>query len=75
MQKQWDKILGGVSEVISHYLAVKRLSLTGNPRDEDLIGAAGARFSGLNIYDAMQKDRVSDEAKVKTTKRKAKQTS
>ena len=74
VQKQWDKIRRGVSEFGSHYLAVKRLSLKGNPSDEDLISAAVARFCGLNIYEAMRKDRASDKAKGKTTKRKAKQT-
>jgi len=63
-----------VSEFGSHYLAINRLSLTGNPTDEDLISAAVARFCGLNIYEAMRKDRSSDKAKGKTTKRKAKQT-
>jgi len=74
VQKQWDKILRGVSEFGSHYLAVKRLSLTVNPSDEDLISATVARFCGLNIYEAMRKDRASDKVKGKTTKRKAKQT-
>jgi len=74
VQKQWDKIRRGVSEFGSHYLAVKRLSLTGNPSDKDLIRAAVARFCGLCFYEAMRNDRVSDKAKVKTTKRKAKQT-
>ena len=74
VQKQWDKIRRGVSEFGSHYLTVKRLSLTGNPSDEDLISAAVARFCGLNIYEAMRKDRVSDKAKGMRTKRKAKQT-
>jgi len=53
---------------------VKRLSLTGNPSDEDLNSAAVARFCGLNMYEAMRKDRASDKARGKTTKRKAKQT-
>jgi len=74
VQKQWKEIQREVSEFGSHYLAVKRLSLTGNPSDEDLISAAVARFCGLNIYEAMRKDRASDKAKGKTTKRKAKQT-
>jgi len=74
VQKQWDKIRRGVSEFGSHYLAVKRLSLTGNPSDEVLISAAVARFCGLNIYEAMRKDRASDKVKGKTTKPKAKQT-
>jgi len=39
-----------------------------------LISAAVARFCGLNIYEAMRKDRASEKAKGKTTKRKAKQT-
>jgi len=73
VQKQWDKIRRGVNEFGSHYLAVKRLSLRGNPSDEDLISAAEACFCGLNIYEAMRKDRASDKAKGKTTKRKAKQ--
>jgi len=63
-----------MSESGSHFLAVKRLSLTGNPSDEDLISAAVARFCGLIIYEAMRKDRASDKAKGKTTKQKAKQT-
>jgi len=74
VHKQWDKFWRGVSEFGWHYLAVKRLSLTGNPSDEDLISAAVARFCGLNIYEAMGKDRASDKAKGKTTSRKAKQT-
>jgi len=81
VQKPWDKIRRGVSKIRrgvskfgSHYLAVKRLSLTGNPSDEDLISAAVARFCGLNTYEAMRKDRASDKAKGKTTMRKAKQT-
>jgi len=74
VQKQCDKILRGVSEFGSHYLAVKRLSLTVNPSDQDLISATVARFGGLNIYEAMRKDRASDKAKGKTTKRKEKQT-
>jgi len=74
VQKQWDKIRRGVIEFGSHYLAVKRLSLTGNPSDEDLIRAAVARCFGLNISEAMRKDRTCDEAKGKTTERKAKQT-
>jgi len=74
VQKQWDKIRRGVSEDGSHYLAVKWLSLTSNPSDEDLISPAVARFCGLNIYEAMRKDRPSEKAKGKTTKRKAKQT-
>jgi len=74
VQKQWGKVRRGVSEFGSHYVAVKRLSLTGNPSDEDLISAAVARFCALNIYEAMRKDRASGKAKGKTTKRKAKQT-
>jgi len=74
VQKQWDKIRRGVSEFGSHYLAVKRMSLTGNPSDEDLISAAVARFCGLNIYEEMRKDRASDKSKGKTTKRTEKQT-
>jgi len=73
VQKQWDKIRG-VREFDSHYLAVKRLSLTDNPSDEDLISAAVARFCVRNIYEAMRNDRASAKAKGKTTKRKAKQT-
>jgi len=74
VQKQWDKIRRGVSEFGSHYLAVERLSLTGNPSDEDLIGDAVALLCGLNIDEAMRQDRGSDKAKGETTKRKAKQT-
>jgi len=74
VQRQWDKIRRGVSEFCSHYLAVKRLSLTDNPSDKDLISAAVARFCGLNTYESMRKDRTSDKAKGKTTKRKVKQT-
>ena len=73
-QKEWDKIRRGVSEFDFHYLAVKWLSLTGNPSDEDLISAAVARFCGLNIYEAMRKDRASDKAKGKTATRKETQT-
>jgi len=73
VQKQWDYIRRGLSEYESHYLDVKRLSLKSNLSDEDLISAAVARFCGLNIYEAMRKDRASDNAKGKTTKRKAKQ--
>jgi len=50
VQKQWDKIRRGVSEFCFHYLAIKRLSLTGNPSEEDLTSAAVARSCGLNIY-------------------------
>jgi len=74
VQKQWDKVRRGVSEFGSHYLAVKRLSLTGNPSDEDLISAAVARFCALNMYEAMRKDRASGKAKRQTRKRKEKQT-
>jgi len=71
---QWDRIRRGVSALGSHCPAVKRLSLTGNPSDEDVISAAVARFCGLNIYEAMRMDRASDKAKRKTRKRNAKQT-
>jgi len=74
VKQQWDKIQKGVSAFGSHYLSVKRMSLTGNPSDEDLISAAVARFCGINIYDAMRKGRESHKAKGKTTKRKAKKT-
>jgi len=73
VQKQWDKTWKGVREFGSHYLAFKRMSLTGIPSDEDLISAAVARCCGLNVYDAMRKDRASDNAKGRTAKRKAKQ--
>jgi len=72
-QKQRDKILKGVNEFSSHYLAVKRMELTGNPSDEDMISAAMARFCGANVYEAIRKDRTEDKAKGKATKRKAKQ--
>jgi len=48
VQKQWEKIHKGVSEFGSHYMAVKRMKLTGNPSDEDMISAAMARFCGAN---------------------------
>jgi len=44
VQKQWDKIRKGFYEFGSHYLAVKRIELTGNPSEEDMISAAMARF-------------------------------
>jgi len=73
VQKQWDKIRKGVNEFGSHYMAVKRMELTGNPSDEDMISAAMARFCGANVYEAIRKDRTADKAKGKATKRKAKQ--
>ena len=72
VQKQWDKIRKGVNEFGSHYMAVKRMELTGNPSDEDMISAAMARFCGTSVCKAMRKDRAADEAKGKTTKRKFK---
>jgi len=73
VQKHWDKIRKGVNEFGSHYLAFKRMELTGNPNEEDMISAAMARFCGANVYEAMRKDRAADMAKGKTNKRKAKQ--
>jgi len=73
VQKQWDKIRKGVNEFGSHYLAVKRMELTGNPSDEKMISAAMARFCGANVYEDIRKDRTEDKAKGKATKRKAKQ--
>jgi len=49
VQKQWYKIRNGVNEFSSHYMAVKRMELTGNPSDEDMISAAMARFFGANV--------------------------
>jgi len=49
VQKQWDKIRKGVNEFGSHYLTVKRMELTGNPSEEDMISAAMARFCGANV--------------------------
>jgi len=72
VQKQWDKIHKGVNEFGSHYLAVRRMELTRNSSEEDIISAAMARFCGANVYEAMRKDRAADMAKGKTTKRKAK---
>ena len=73
VQKQWDRIRKGVNEFSSHYLAVKRMELTGNPNEEDFISAAMARFCGSNVYEAMRKDCAADMAKGDTTKHKAKQ--
>ena len=73
VQKQRDKIRKGVHEFGSHYLEVKRMELTGNPRDEDMISAAMARFCGANVYEAIRKDRTEDKAEGKATKRQAKQ--
>jgi len=73
VQKQCDNIRKGVNEFGSQYLAVKRMELTGNPSEEDMISAAMARFCGAIVYKAMRKDRAADMAKGKTTKRKAKQ--
>jgi len=73
VQKQSDKIRKGVNEFGSHYLAVKRIELTGNPSEEDMISAAMARFCGANVCEALRTDRAADMAKGKTTKRKAKQ--
>jgi len=71
--KQWDKIRKGVNEFRSHYMAVKRMELTGNPSDEDMISAAMTRFCVANVCEAIRKDRAADEAKGKATKHKAKQ--
>jgi len=49
VQKQWDKISKGVNAFDSHYLAVKRMELTGSPSEEDMISAAMARFCGRNV--------------------------
>jgi len=57
----------------SHYMAVKRLELTGNPSDDDMISAAMARFCGANVCEEIRKDRTADKAKGMATKRKAKQ--
>jgi len=73
VQKQWDKIHKGVNAFGSHYLAVKRMELTGNPSEKDMISAAMARFCGTNVYEAKREDSAEDMAKGKTTKRKAKQ--
>ena len=73
VQKQWEKIRKGLNEFGSHYMAVKRMELTGNPSDEDMISAAMARYCGANVYEAIHKDRTADKAKGKATKRKAKQ--
>jgi len=63
VQKQWDKIRKGVNEFGSYYMAVKRMELTGNPSDEDMISAAMARFCGANVYETIRKDRTADKAK------------
>ena len=73
VQKKWDKIRNGVNEFGSLYLAVKRMELTGNPRDEDMNSAAKARFCGANVYEAISQDRTEDKANGKAIKRKAKQ--
>jgi len=72
VQKQWYKIRKGVNEFGSQYMAVKRMELTGNPKDEDMISAAIARFCGANVYGAIRKERTADKAKGKATTRKAK---
>ena len=54
-------------------MAVKRMELTGNPRDEDIISAAMARFCGDNVYEAIRKNRTADNAKGKAAERKARQ--
>jgi len=73
VQKQWYKIRKGVNVFGSHYMAVKRLELTGNPSDDDMISAAMARFCGANVCEEIRKDRTADKAKGMATKRKAKQ--
>jgi len=72
VQKQWDKICKGLKEFCSHYMAVKRMELTGNPGEEDMFSAAMARFCGASVYEAIRKDRTADKAKGKATKRKSK---
>jgi len=73
VQKQWDKLQKCVNEFGSHYMAGKRMELTGNPSDEYMSSTAIARFCGANVYEAIRKDRTAEKAKGKATKRKAKQ--
>jgi len=73
VQKQRHQIRKGVNEFGSHYIAVKRMKLTGNPRDENMISTAMPRFCGANVYEDIRKDRTEDKAKGKATKHKAKQ--
>ena len=73
VQKKWKKIRKGENEFGSHYLAVKRMELTGNPGDEDMISAAMARSCGATLYEAIRRDLTEDKEKGKATKRKAKQ--
>jgi len=54
-------------------MAVKRMNLSSNPSDEDMISAAMARFCGANIYEAMRKDRTADKVNGKATMGKARQ--
>jgi len=60
VQKQCDKNRNDVNAFGSHYMAVKRMELTGNPSDEDMISAAMARFCGAHVYEAIRKDHTSD---------------
>jgi len=46
-------IFPGVNRFKACYLAVLRLKMTGHPTTEQLIGAAKAKYNGLNPYDGL----------------------
>ena len=72
LEKQFKRIQEGVSAFTSHYLAVKAMLTTGNPSEEDIVSRAVARYSSLDVYDAIRADRNQDKANDKTRKPKAK---
>jgi len=53
-------IFPGVNRFKECYLAVLRLKMTGHPTPEQLIGAAKAKYNGLNPYDGLNPS-VSDK--------------
>lgn len=55
--KTWNEIRKGASAFASHYLAVQRMQLTGNPTEEQLIVGALARHEGKNVYEAILANR------------------
>lgn len=59
--KTWQQIKKGASAFASHYLAVQRMRLTGNPTEGELIVAALARHEGKDVYEAIQAHRAASE--------------
>lgn len=58
VNKTWHAIKKGVSAFASHFLAVQKMELTGNPTEEELIVGALARYEGKDVYETIIQHRA-----------------